>query len=70
MFTLEITESAEADLDQITENMGRDPKKSYNFVCESRDFVNYCSFGGMIRFRPRHNLENQSNHIFIWSRGA
>jgi hypothetical protein len=29
------------------ENLGRDPKKSYNFVCESGYFVNYCSFGGM-----------------------
>ena len=25
------------------ENLGRDPKKSYNFFCESGYFVNYCS---------------------------
>ena len=38
------------------ENLGWDPKKSYNFVCESGYFVNYCSFGGMIRFRLFGNV--------------
>ena len=41
---LNIVESA---VENLVENLGWDPKKSYNFVCESGYFVNYCSFGGV-----------------------
>ena len=44
-----VTEEYELGGLDFVKNLGRDPKKSYNFVCESGYFVNYCSFGGMIK---------------------